>query len=498
MLLSSIIFLPLLAALGLVFVPGNLRVVMRGVALAASFVTMLLAGGLFLQFAPGEAGYQFQAMANWLPALGINYHVGMDGLNIALVLMAAIVGFAAVCCSWEIQTNEKLFYILLLTIIGGILGAFASLDLFLFYFFNELALIPTFIMIGVWGRGAQKNFAAYQITLYLSLGALIALAGLIALYIQSGAETLNIVKLREHLAANPLSAGSQELIFPLLLFGFGVLVGLAPFHSWAPLGYGAAPTATAMMHAGVLKKAGLYAIIRVAMPLMPQGVAEWMPVLAWLCLGNILYCGWVAMRQKELHLLLGYSSLAHMGFVFLGIASVSLIGITGAVVIMVAHGLLAALGFALNGYLYQQTGTLELAKLGGLMRKMPFIGATLVLCFMAGCGLPGFGNFVGEAMVMFGAWNGMPWFVVAAAWGGLVIAAIYMLRAIRAVVHGPEREAFAGVKDANLWRKLPFALLVVALLIVGCFPRVITDRVKPAAALIVEAAGDAAAKVAAR
>ncbi|MBI3878621.1 MAG: NADH-quinone oxidoreductase subunit M [Verrucomicrobia bacterium] len=498
MLLTTLIFLPLLTALLLVLIPANFRFVLRALSLLATFVTMVLAVVLFAKFQPGVADYQFTAQASWLPALGISYHVGVDGLNVALVLMAAIVGFAATCVSWEIKTGEKLFYILLLLIIGGIIGAFASLDLFFFYFFNELALVPVFIMIGVWGRGPDKNYATFQITLYLSLGAFLALFGLIALYVQSGANSLDLVVLKQHLAQKPLEAGSQKLIFPMLLFGFGVLVGLVPFHTWAPLGYGSAPTATAMMHAGVLKKAGLYAIIRVALPFMPQGVAEWMPILAWLCLGNILYCGWLAMRQKDLNLLIGYSSLAHMGFVFLGIASVSLIGITGAVVIMVAHGLLAALSFALSGWLYNQTGTLEMAKLGGLMRKMPFVGMALVICFMAGCGLPGFGNFVGEALVMFGAWKSLPWFVVAAAWGGLVIGGIYMLRAIRSVVHGPQPDAWSGVSDAgNIWRKLPFAVLIAALIIFGCFPKLLTERIKPNVAEIVEAAAaKAPAKVA--
>src|SRR5438874_6230579 len=186
--------------------------------------------------------------------------------------MGAIVAFAAACVSWEIQSREKEFYVLLLVMAGGILGAFASLDLFFFYFFHELALVPTFIMIGLWGRDARKNYATFQITLYLSIGALIALIGLIALYAQSGANTFDIPKLTEYIRANPLSAQSQHFIFPLLLFGFGILVSLWPFHTWAPLGYGSAPSPTAMLHAGVLKKFGLYGLIRIALPVLPDGV----------------------------------------------------------------------------------------------------------------------------------------------------------------------------------------------------------------------------------
>ena len=220
---------------------------------------------------PGANGYQFEQQIPWVESLGISYHVGVDGLNVGLILMGAIVAFAAACCSWEIKEREKEFYILLLVMSGGILGAFASLDLFFFYFLHELALVPTFIMIGVWGRGERKNYATFQITLYLSIGALIALIGLIALYLQSGANTFDIPKLIEHAKANPLAASAQNFIFPLLLFGFGILVSLWPFHSWAPLGYGSAPSPTAMLHAGVLKKFGLYGLIRIALPLHAAG-----------------------------------------------------------------------------------------------------------------------------------------------------------------------------------------------------------------------------------
>ena len=318
--------------------------------------------------APDADGYQFEQQIPWVESLGISYHVGVDGINVGLILMGAIVAFAAACCSWEIKEREKEFYILLLVMSGGILGAFASLDLFFFYFFHELALVPTFIMIGVWGRGERKNYATFQITLYLSIGALIALVGLIALYLQAGANTFDIPEAdRARPGRIRSSASAQNFIFPLLLFGFGILVSLWPFHSWAPLGYGSAPTPTAMLHAGVLKKFGLYGLIRIALPLLPEAAQGWMQILAWLCLGNILYGGWVAMRQKDFNLLIGNSSVAHMGFVFLGIASLNLIGVTGAVLVMIAHGFLAALTFGLSGYIYQQTGTLEMSELGGLL-----------------------------------------------------------------------------------------------------------------------------------
>src|SRR5438477_2614290 len=405
---------------------------------------------------------------------------------------------------------------------GGILGAFASLDLFFFYFFHELALVPTFIMIGVWGRGENKNYATFQITLYLSLGALIALIGLIALYLQLpvGQRTFDMREITDYFRANPMSESAQHFIFPLLLFGFGILVSLWPFHTWAPLGYGSAPTATAMLHAGVLKKFGLYGLIRVALPLLSQGARApvippeafahfplwllpesiqsylqsmgWFDLLALLCLGNILYCGFVALRQKDLNLLIGNSSVAHMGFVFLGIASLNLVGVTGAVIVMIAHGFLAALTFGLSGYLYQQTRTLDLTQMGGLLQRLPFIGAAMMMAMLAGCGLPGFANFVGEVMVFFGTWKSglgaAQQLVAAAAWGGLVIGAVYMLRAVRNIWHGPLDERHESVTDATAWRKAPFVLLLAALFLFGFFPKLLTEKIKPSAAVIVNLA----------
>ena len=485
--LTLIIFLPLLAAVCLAFVPRNWRFVVRSVALLATLIPLVVGLVLFALFDENQSGMQFVQKSPWVPSLGIQFYVGVDGINIGLVLLAVIVAFGAACVSWEIREREKEYYILLLTMTGGIIGAFASLDLFLFYFFHELALVPTFIMIGVWGRGSEKNYATFKMTLYLSLGALIALVGLVALYLNSGLATFDMVELARQLKERPLSSTTQGFIFPWLMFGFGILVSLWPFHTWAPLGYGSAPTAVSMLHAGVLKKFGLYGLIRVALPMLPLGAASWIHWLVALSLGNIVYCGLVAMRQRDLNLLIGNSSVAHMGFVFLGIASFNLIGVTGAVMVMVAHGLLAALSFGLTGYLYQTTKTLDMDRLGGLLRGMPFVGTVSIMAMMAGCGLPGFANFTGEAMVFFGIWNEFPLATVAACWGALVIGAVYMLRAVRVVWHGPAREtpgAVAFVDAPHWWRKLPFVMLLAFLVLFGVFPRLLTDKIRPAVALL--------------
>jgi NADH-quinone oxidoreductase subunit M len=249
-----------------------------------------------------------------------------------------------------------------------------------------------------------------------------------------------------------------------------------------------------MLHAGVLKKFGLYGLLRIALPLLPEAARSWMPLLAVLCLGNILYVGLVAMRQRNFNLLIGNSSVAHMGFAFLGLASLTLVGVTGTVMIMIAHGLLAALTFGLSGYLYQQTKTLEMDQLGGLLRQLPFIGTALTMAAMAGCGLPGFANFVGEIMVFFGAWNPRTVITGLAVWGGLVIGGVYMLRAIRSILHGPATERWNQVQDASdVWRRLPFVLLLAALLLFGVAPRLLTDRIKPGVEAILKSTVSSAA-----
>lgn len=485
--LTFIIFCPLLAAVLIACLPRTFNVLFRGVAVLATFLSLVGALRVFVGFDAAAAGLQFETDVGWVDALGIRYHVGVDGLNVGLVLMAALVAFAAACVSREITERQKLYYVLLLLMSGGVLGAFAAFDIFLFYFFHELALVPTFILIGVWGRGADRSYATFQITLYLSLGALLALIGLIALYVQAGHSTFSLPQLARLLAATPLASWDQIWIFGLLLFGFGTLVSLWPFHTWAPLGYSAAPTAAAMLHAGALKKVGLYGLLRIALPLLPEGARAWMDLLALLCLGNILYCGLVAMRQRDLNWLLGNSSVAHMGFAFLGIASLSVVGVTGTVVIMVAHGLLAALSFALSGFLHQRLGSLHMDQMGGLLRAMPFIGGVMIMAMFAGCGLPGFANFPGEALVLFGAWESHRVVAVLACWGALVIAAVYMLRAVRAIWHGPDGGRWRAITDApNLWVRLPYALLLAALVVFGCFPRLLTDRIRPVAAALVE------------
>ena len=469
--------LPLFAGLVVGVIPGDRTSAIRGVTLGASGLTALLALVAFCSFDP-DGGMQFETEWTWVESLGLKFYLAADGINIGIIFMGAVVAFAAVCCAGDVTHRIKEFYFLLNLMICGILGAFASMDLFFFYFFHELALVPTFIMIGVWGRGQNRNYATYKITLYLSFGALLALIGLIGVYVQTGAESFSIPDLMKAVEEKPIMESAQQWIFPLLMFGFGILVSLWPFHTWAPLGYGAAPTATAMLHAGVLKKFGLYGLIRVAIPMAPAGAQTWLEVLAWLALANLLFCGLVAVRQKDLNQLIGNSSVAHMGFIFLGIASLNVIGLTGAVLVMIAHGLLAALAFGLSGHLYQQHGSLDMTRMGGLLRKMPLAGTALLMAMMAGCGLPGFANFAGEITIFFAAWSaGFQTITVIAAWSALVIGGLYMLRAIRNILHGSQGEDWDNASDAKPLVATAFGLLLAMLLVFGFAPNLLTKRI---------------------
>ena len=475
--LFFIVMLPLFAGLVVGVIPGDRTSAIRGVTLGASGLTALLALVAFCSFDP-DGGLQFETEWTWVESLGLKFYLAADGINIGIIFMGAVVAFAAVCCAGDVTHRIKEFYFLLNLMICGILGAFASMDLFFFYFFHELALVPTFIMIGVWGRGQNRNYATYKITLYLSFGALLALIGLIGVYVQTGAESFSIPDLMKAVEEKPIMESAQQWIFPLLMFGFGILVSLWPFHTWAPLGYGAAPTATAMLHAGVLKKFGLYGLIRVAIPMAPAGAQTWLEVLAWLALANLLFCGLVAVRQKDLNQLIGNSSVAHMGFIFLGIASLNVIGLTGAVLVMIAHGLLAALAFGLSGHLYQQHGTLDMTRMGGLLRKMPLAGTALLMAMMAGCGLPGFANFAGEITIFFAAWSaGFQIITVIAAWSALVIGGLYMLRAIRNILHGSQGEDWDNASDAKPLVATAFGLLLAMLLVFGFAPNLLTKRI---------------------
>jgi NADH-quinone oxidoreductase subunit M len=424
-------------------------------------------------------GYAFYTRYDTgLAALGITLSLGLNGIALPLFVLAGLVGLAAGL--YAIQSGAerlKIYLMLLLVMQGGLMGVFASVDVFFFYFFHELALIPSFIMVGIWG-GRDRGYAAMKMTIYLTIGAMLSLAGLIAIYVKSGTSinTFDLTTLRTIVAQQGLSTVAQQNIFGLLMFGFGILVSLWPLHTWAPLGYGAAPSSAAMLHAGVLKKFGLYGLIQIALPLLPQGAAHWATPLAWLALGNVLVIGFVTIAQRDLKQMIGYSSVMHMGYAFLGIASLSTVGVGGVVLMMVAHGLSVALLFLLATSIHHRTHTFDLTEMGGLAQKTPVLAAFFVAATMAGIGLPGFANFWGELAIFVALWKFSPAFTAAAV-AGVVISAIYGLRAAARVFFGQPSEELAQVLAKNpptdlRWaEKIPALLLLAALLFLGFWPR---------------------------
>ncbi|MFP4068797.1 MAG: NuoM family protein [Opitutales bacterium] len=439
---------------------------------------------LYCLFEPSLAGdYNFEvSLPTGLEFIGIHLHLGLNGISMPLFLLAGVVGFAAgLYAMYSKAERLHLYLALLLFMQGGLMGTFASVDVFFFYFFHEFALIPTFVMIGIWG-GHGRRGAAIEMTIYLTLGALLSLLGLIALYVQTGAEAFSLPVLRDYLASQPLSETVQSNLFALLLFGFGILVSLFPFHSWAPKGYAVAPTGAAMLHAGVLKKFGLYGLLQIAAPLLPAGAAHWFPWIVWLALGNILLIGLVTMAQRDLKMMLGYSSVMHMGYAFLGIACFSVAGVGGALLLMVAHGLSVALLFMLSTCIYHRSQSFDMTEMGGLAMKAPVLAAFFVAATMASIGLPGFGNFWGEFTIFAAlAESETTRWIVAPAAVGIVISAIYGLRAVAGIFFGEESEAMTQrlegreVKDMEGFERLPATILVVALVLIGLFPRIFSD-----------------------
>jgi len=450
---------------------------------------------VFVGYDRTAGGYQFLAALRLVPDWDLKFLTGVDGLSSTLLLLTSIVGLAAIMVSPTVEEGENRYYACILLIAAGAAGAFASLDLFFFYAFHELALIPTFLMIGIWGTGNRQS-AAWKITIYLSIGSIILLVGLIGLYLLPPAaqRTFDIVKLQQLASSGVFSGSGSKSIYLLLLLGFGVLVSLFPFHTWAPQAYASAPVPVAMLHAGVLKKFGLYGLLRVALPLMPEAARHWAWLLLILVAGNILYVGLATIAQKQLDLTLGYSSVMHMGYVFLGIATYNIIGLNGAALLMLAHGLSIAALFAMCGEVRKQTGTLNYLDLGGLATNMPALSFVFGLATFASIGLPGFANFASELLVFFGAFkNSTPGsalnefqIVGTIALWGVVISAVYMLRAYRAIFMGEPQARWQGVRDISTKVRWAVVLLVAALLVVGLAPRTVLDAVEPGIRLFVK------------
>lgn len=464
----SLIWLSTLAPCLLIpLLPAAQKDLIRWVGAGFALLALLLALLVFLAYDPVRAGFQFVERLDWIPQLGISYYLGVDGISLPMVLLNGIVIFTGALMSWNIEQRLKEYWVLLLLLTTGVFGVFLALDLFLFFVFYELAVLPMYLLIGVWGS-TRKEYGAMKLTLFLMGGSAACIVGMLALYFGSGLRTFDMIELSRTVA---FSRQFQIIFFPFLFIGFAVLAGMFPFHTWSPTGHVAAPTAVSMLHAGVLMKLGAYGCLRVGLWLMPVGAQEWLPFIAILTIFNVVYGATIAMAQRDAKFMIGYSSVSHMGLVMLGLASGTQIGLLGAVLQMFAHGVMTALFFAVIGRMvYERTHTRQLPELGGLGRVMPFAALMFILGGLSSMGMPGLAGFWAEFSIFIGVWERYPLLAIIAALS-IPITGAYILRALYQVFYGEVTNPALLKLPKLTWQEYSGAIILALILVaVGIYP----------------------------
>ena len=431
---------------------------------------------------PIRATFRVVCDAPWIPSLKINYFLAYDGINLPLVVLNGFICVTGILFSWNVENRTKEFFAFFLSLIGGVYGVFLSMDLFLLFVFYELAIIPKYFLIAIWG-GTRKEYGAMKLVLYSFVGSAAALVGILSLYVKAGGPSgvagFNLLALKD-VAFTP---EFQYWCFPLVFLGFAVLAGMWPFHTWAPTGHVAAPTAASMLLAGVVMKLGAYGCLRAGIMLMPAGAKAWAGVIAVIAVINIIYGAMVALVQRDFKFVIGYSSVSHMGFVLLGLVTLTTIGLNGAVLQMFSHGIIAGLLFAVVGRMvYDRTHTRVLAELQSmrLYEIMPFAAITFVLAGAASMGVPGFSGFVAELQVLLGAWQQYPWLAIAAGFGILVTFAYTLLTILRAFF-GERRTAneqhLREMPPISAPEKIGAIILISVTIIVGIYPNCLLNMI---------------------
>jgi NADH-quinone oxidoreductase subunit M len=510
--LLYILFAPFLGVIALIFTPERQTLLIRSIAACAAGTSLLASFYMFFAYDPAKGGFQFVQRYEWSRELGIAFYLGVDGIGTPLVLASCILLFAGIFVSWHIKDRVKQFYSWLLILAAATIGVFMSLDLFFLYFFYEMSVIPMYLLLGMWGSHTKKylemtdpeglkkrdsigfifnfasnskEYAAMKLVLFLSAFAVVALMGILLIYKFSGLNTFDILVLREKAH---YSGPVATIIWLLIFFGFASIAPIWPLHSWSPVGHAAAPAATSMLHAGVLMKLGHFSIIRVAFEILPETTRELMPIAAVLSIFSMLYGGFVAFYAKDTKYVIGYSSSSHMGYVFLGMAALDYISLSGAVIYMFAHALATSMLFAMAGWVYDQTHTRDIPSLGGLVNRMPFIAGCTVVACMASVGMPGTVNFIAEVMIIVGSWNKYPLQVIVAVIG-IVLTMGYLFRMMRAVFYGPMDQHHSHAHDAvAAVDRVPFFLMMACsigfFLFPGHFYSVVRAGVDPLVARI--------------
>jgi NADH-quinone oxidoreductase subunit M len=486
----SLIWLSLLVpAIIIALLPAHQKEAVRVVGAAFAFVSLVLSALVYLAYDyQSPIKLQFVEQLPWLPQLGINYILAVDGISLPMLLLNGIVIFTGALISWNIEDRVREYWVLLLLLAAGVYGVFLSMDLFLFFVFYELAVLPMYLLIGIWGS-TRKEYGALKLTLYLMGGSAFIILGMIAVYFGNGLRTFDM----RLLSQSPLGRDIQLAFFPPLFLGFAVLAGMFPFHTWSPTGHVAAPTAVSMLHAGVLMKLGAYGCLRVAMWLMPQGANYWLLPIAILTLVNAVYGAAIAATQRDFKFMIGYSSVSHMGLTLMGLAAANEIGLTGAVLQMFAHGVMTALFFAVVGRMvYERTHTRQFPELGGLFSVMPFAAVVFIIAGLSSMGMPGLAGFWAELNIFMGMWQRYPLITILAALS-IPITGAYILRSVRAVFFGPvPNQAFLHLPKLT-WQEYAAGIILAAVVIVsGLYPAYPTEPiasgVRPVATALQQAA----------
>ena len=485
--LSLLILLPLLTAVAVLLMRNAKQV--KVAALAGATAQFALAFVLLFAYykerATGNAVQMlFEQRYNWFPSWNISFHLGVDGISVAMILLTAFVVIAGVLVSWNVTKMTKEFYFLLILLSMGAYGFFISLDLFILFFFLEIAVIPKYLLIGIWGSG-KKEYSANKLALMLMGGSALVLVGLLGIYFSNSLRTFDLLELSQL----NIPIQTQMICFPLLFVGFGVFTALFPFHTWVPDGHSSAPTAGSMFLAGISMKLGGYGCLRVATYIMPDGAKEYANIIIVLSVIAILYGAFATMMQKDLKYINAYSSVSHCGFVLLGIGMLTKTSMTGAVMQMVSHGLMTALFFAVIGMIYERTHTRQINEMGGLLKRMPFIITVLFIVGLCSLGLPGLSGFVAEMTVFMGSWQHPDTFRRVAtilACLSIVVTAVYILRAVTKTAMGPLTAGFEDLKDATWNEKLAALILIAGIIAIGIAPFWLNDLISPGAEVIMQ------------
>jgi len=492
LLLTLVTFFPMVGVVLLLFVPKSQHETIKGITLIIAFITLLFSIAIYQFFDPHASGMQFEVNTPWVTSLGIDYHMGIDGISLLLIVLTTILTVLCVIASWHSITHGvKGFYISLLLLTSGMIGVFCSLDLFLFYVFWEVMLIPMYFIIGVWG-GPRRVYAAIKFVLFTMFGSLLMLVALLYIYFQyqayAGEYTFDLMKM---MAAPPLGFREQLWLFGAFALAFAIKVPLFPFHTWLPDAHVQAPTVGSVILAGVLLKMGTYGFLRICMPLFPDATVAYLPYICVLAIIAIIYGALVSMVQRDIKSLVAFSSVSHMGFVMLGMFTLNVAGVEGSVLQMLNHGISTGALFLIVGMIYERRHTRLIEDFGGLAKVMPVFATFFMIFTLSSIGLPFTNGFVGEFLILLGAYRVNPVYAILAA-SGVVLAACYMLWMYQRVIFGkvtkPEN---AKLTDLTGRERLVLVPLVLLVFWIGVYPAPLLSRIEPAVKQVLAQVGTA-------